>query len=611
MPVVRLAWSTIAALALASAAVASAAETPEPYRPQHSDVSYYVPMRDGVRIAMSLWFPGNKPPTHPSPTLLIQTRYGRAAVFGKTGGDSYRQYVDAGYVVAIVDTRGSTSSFGPRDVDIGPDEMRDMDELIAHLASRPWSNGAVYVTGLSYMADTADVATSRPAPALKGGVIRETDFDAWAHLFLPGGVKNDWFLNTWGDATYRMDVGVSEDPSEGLDCRARAADCPKLWPTLQAVDSDGDFTLLREALAGRKRWTPDTYSTTEFRDDVAKNGYPLFASSPSSHLAEIRQRALPVQYWGGWMDGGTAEAALARYRSLPDVPMDVWITANDHPNRIGADPFFPKDRQPRPAIEVQVATIKAFLDRLSRGEPIERKIHYYVLGTGRFDESPVWPPADTTERSWSLAQDGRLASTVPATAGEVHYTVDFSASSGRKTRWSTQFGIPPDYRDRRDEDRKVLTFETEPFAAAVEVVGTPVLTLQMATRTTDPAVHAYLEDVAPDGTVTYLTEGELRLIQRKIADPATLPYDQGPAPHSFRRADALPVVAGEFSTVEFALFPVAARLAAGHRLRLAVAGADADTFHRYSLGQSEEFTIRVGGTQPSGLKVPMRAARAN
>jgi hypothetical protein len=52
-------------------------------------------------------------------------------------------------------------------------------------------------------------------------------------------------------------------------------------------------------------------------------------------------------------------------------------------------------------------------------------------------------------------------------------------------------------------------------------------------------------------------------------------------------------------------------LAAGHRLRLAVAGADADTFHRYSLGQSEEFTIRVGGTQPSGLKVPMRAARAN
>jgi predicted acyl esterase len=238
----RYASSLIAALAVALVRVASADSAEAPTAPPHSDRSSYVSMRDGVRIALSLWFPGGREPENPAPTLLIQTRYGRAGVFGDGESRGYQPFVDAGYVVAIIDTRGSTASFGPRDVDIGPDEVRDMDEVIAHLASRPWSNGVVYVTGLSYMADTADIASSRPASAMKGGIIRETDFDVWTHLFFPGGAKNDWFLTSWGDATHRMDLGVSMDPALNLDCRARAADCPKLWPVLQAVDNDKDFT---------------------------------------------------------------------------------------------------------------------------------------------------------------------------------------------------------------------------------------------------------------------------------------------------------------------------------------------------------------------------------
>jgi putative CocE/NonD family hydrolase len=193
----------------------------------------------------------------------------------------------------------------------------------------------------------------------------------------------------------------------------------------------------------------------------------------------------------------------------------------------------------------------------------------------------------------------------------LRYAVDFTASTGKTTRWSTQFGIDPDYRDRRAEDRKLRTIDTEPFASAMEIVGTPVLSLDIATRTSDPAIHAYLEDAAPDGTVTYLTEGAFRPVNRKPADPATLPYDQGPAPHSFRRADARPMIPGKFEHVEFALFPIAARIAAGHRLRLAIAGTDAGTFHRYSQGQADEFSVRTGGDQPSNLTVPMRPSRAN
>jgi len=39
-----------------------------------SDQSYYIPMRDGVRLAIRLYFPEGKVPTSTLPTILIQTR---------------------------------------------------------------------------------------------------------------------------------------------------------------------------------------------------------------------------------------------------------------------------------------------------------------------------------------------------------------------------------------------------------------------------------------------------------------------------------------------------------------------------------------------------------
>ncbi len=572
-----------------------------------SDRSYYLPMRDGVRLAVSLYYPHGETPSREAPTLLVQTRYGRASMFADTAA-GYQAMRDAGFVVAVIDTRGSTASFGPRDVDIGPNEVRDMDEVIAHLASQPWSNGEVFATGVSYMADTADIATSRPAPALKGAVIREADFDVYLDLFYPGGVANDYFMHAWGSYTLAMDLGRSADGR--VDCRARAADCARLWPTLQAVDSDPDYRLLREALTGRRRWAVDTYAAAEFRDDTGTNGYSLLSSSPASHLDGVRRQNKPVQYWGSWMDGGTAEGALARYRSAPQVPMELWITANNHPGNVGADPFFPRDRRPRPTLASQHEIVLGFLDRVRHDVPIRRRIHYYVLGTGQFHETNVWPPRGTAATWFTLGSDHRLVagSTIPTVRDR--YIVDFSAGSGKATRWTTQFDTDPAYGDRREEDKKLLTYDSAPFTHGVELASTPVVSLHIAAETHDPAVVVYLEDVAPDGRVTYLTEGEFRLVNRRAAVMANLPYDQGPAAHTFRRADAEAVTPGRIMSVEFPLFPVAARISANHRLRLAIAGGDADTFRRYSQGKGDVFTIESAPGATSGVRLDLRPWRS-
>src|SRR5204863_10215936 len=100
-------------------------------------------MRDGVRLAVSLYFPNRALPAKPEPVLLVQTRYGRPV--GRRSGQprSLDPWLAAGYVVASVDVRGSTSSFGARTSELGPGEQRDMEEIIQHLAGAAWSSGKV------------------------------------------------------------------------------------------------------------------------------------------------------------------------------------------------------------------------------------------------------------------------------------------------------------------------------------------------------------------------------------------------------------------------------------------------------------------------------------
>lgn len=582
------------------------AEAKQPKPKGWSDKSYYLTMRDGTRIALSLYFPLRYKPANPGndkyPVLLFQTRYGRA----DSAEWQYMPWTRNDYVVAVIDTRGSTSSFGTRLVDIGPEEVRDMDEVIAHLAAQPWSMGKVITTGGSYLADTADWATSRPAPALVGAVPYQADFDVYLNLFFPGGVANDWFRNGWAENAREIDLG-RDGEGNGLDCRIRAADCPKLFPTLQPVDDDADYSQLRQALNGKgAHWGPESYAEQTFRDDKGTNGYTMFGSSPASALAGIRQQRKPVQYWGSWMDAGTADAALARFRSAPEVPAELWITANNHSQHLNGDPFAPARKLPIPALDSQYAIRSDFHHRILDGGKVDRIIHYYVMGADVMKQTRVWPPEGTRVERLSLAPGKTLTSRAPKSAGVDDYAVDYAATTGDKTRWSTQGGNPPAYPDRREADKKLIVYDGPPQVRDMELAGYPVVTLNLSASHDDPAIFAYLESVAPDGRVTMITEGQLRAVHRKIADPKSLPYDQGPVPRSFNRADAQPVVPGQVMELRFPLLPTAVLIRKGHRLRLAIAGADADTFRRYPAKGESRFQIHHGGRYASSIELPMR-----
>jgi putative CocE/NonD family hydrolase len=162
-------------------------------------------------------------------------------------------------------------------------------------------------------------------------------------------------------------------------------------------------------------------------------------------------------------------------------------------------------------------------------------------------------------------------------------------------------GRAPAYPGRKHADDSLLTFTSGPLPASIHVLGFPVVTIRLATSGTDGAVYVYLEDVDPDGEVSYLTEGCLRFLHRRTTSPAE-PVRLG-VPRTFARSDALRVVPGNPMGLTVQLLPVSAVVPAGHRVRVAIAGHDASSFTRY--GPAEEtFTLTLGSG--SHLDLPLR-----
>jgi predicted acyl esterase len=76
--------------------------------------------------------------------------------------------------------------------------------------------------------------------------------------------------------------------------------------------------------------------------------------------------------------------------------------------------------------------------------------------------------------------------------------------------------------------------------------------------------------------------------------------------HSYKRTDATPLIPGEIATLRFSLLPTSWRVAAGHRLRFAIAGADADNFGQVPHGRPPVLVVRHGGNHASSISLPLR-----
>jgi hypothetical protein len=588
--------------------------------------STYVKMRDGVEIAVTVLLPSDLKAGERVPVLMRTTRYWRGQQIGwglrvmvalhlvtpsSLVDEEGAYFNQRRFAVILLDARGSGASGGRRAIEYAPAEIGDTGAVAAWSAQQPWSNGRVGTFGVSYDGNAAELAAAAQQPVIQAVMPLYDDFDAQA-LVQPGGVALRGFVEQWDKLVAALDRNdvCGADDATGWECwRDR-----QMNYGVQRVDADWDGTHLAQSVRQHDNISiAKALRNVEFRDDVLTTelGSIRFVDiSPYGLKSKIEASNVPMMVWCGWLDANSCQGALIRYRTLSN-PQVVVIGPLSHGGSFNVDPFAASHLPPVPTRQEQLKMeAEFFAQTLGDKAPAKlgSSIQYYTMGEGKWHTTTVWPPAGLSNEKLFFNEDNTLTATVPPEqASADRYLVDLTAASGNQTRWHTQLGGGDVvYGDRALADKKLLKYTSSPLKTDLEITGSPVLTLQMASSASDGAIHAYLEDVAPTGSVTYIDEGVFRVIHRKETDPRSLPYEPlGPA-HSFRREDAEPMRPGEAASIRFSLLPTSVLLRQGHSIRIALAGADAGLFQTYPASNAPEWTVYRDAERSSFLELPVK-----
>ncbi|MEX0299695.1 MAG: CocE/NonD family hydrolase, partial [Kordiimonas sp.] len=286
------------------------------------------------------------------------------------------------------------------------------------------------------------------------------------------------------------------------------------------------------------------------------------------------------------------------------------ITPFNHGGSRDADPFKVVDLAPEPSFAEQYGERIAFLDTYLKADdpaPLNRQIRYYTMVEDVWKTTDVWPPKGFETERWYFGENNSLTTAAPVRGfAQDSYKVDFSATTGVHNRWLANLGGGRDivYPDRSEEDAKLLVYDTPALTQDMEITGVPVVTLQVESTHEDGAFHVYLEDVAPNGRVTYITEGILQAKHRKVSEDTPPFYTGGPY-HSFKAADAESLIVGKVSEIKIGLINTSVLIKAGHRLRVAVAGHDASVFERVPAKGTPTITLHRNRNAVSYIDLPV------
>ncbi len=580
--------------------------------------SAYVAMPDGVRLALDVWRDATLTADAAQPCLLLSTRYWRA--FDLVEGDPVLQPLHGlacraamhGVTVVNVDARGSGASFGQRVTEWSREERADLWHVIDWVIAQPWSDGRVMAHGYSYGGNTAFLAASTGHPALVAVAPQFADIDIYRHNLFPGGIANLWLNDNWAALTAaqdRADVAAVADALPGID---RASFLHHVRGPAPVDGPDGP-ALLAEAVAGHAGNfnIAATARSLVYADDAAgmNAGRAVHAVLDCAQFGvngwqrEIAAAGIPIAYWAGWFDAGTAEGALELFAGVGN-PLHVTIGPWGHGRSYLQDPFAATGSD-ADGMPVPLPPTDNFDDVLAvlAAPPTDRRIDYFVLGANEWRTTRQWPPEGLAGHRLHLAPGRRLTDVSPAEAAHDSYQVDPAATTGKANRWWTQIGCQPVlHENRRAADARLIVHDSAPLPAPLEIVGAPVVALALACDQSDAALFVYLEMIDANGRVTLLSEGQLRLLHRKV-QPADKSGAELPPVHSYARRDGATVTPGAVMDIRLRLLPIAIRLPTGTRVRLAVAGADADTFGAPLVAASSASPTRIISSAPPTLAI--------
>lgn len=590
--------------------------------PSYKGFSYnssYVPMSDSVRLAVDVFLPKQLEEGKQVPTVVYFVRYVRTfqlkafwrplknPAFGSVAEEEVKFLTSHGYAVAIVDLRGTGASFGHRDMEFSPKEVDDMGEMLDWIVQQPWSDGKTATTGISYTGTTAELALITKHSSLKACIPRSNIFDLYTDIVYPGGIRQSPFVKVWRLTTNSLDFNTLAPLGKMVETFVK-------WPS--PVHGDKGGVLLQQAMAEHK----GNYDIFEglyrvnSRDEPDRGyGAELTADDCSIHARkeDIEASGVPIFRIGGWFDG-----------ALPNsVFKGLWNTSNTKRIMVGPWDHGPGQHfsnfsgiKKEKDIHVEREILR-FLDHhvkgIDTGLDTDPTVHFFRMGPEEWVASDVWPPSSVELREFPFGKN--TLSVTPAALDTLLHNCDYTTTTGYGpqgggTRWNSLTVLykyeKTFYGPRNAQDSLMVVFDSPALEEDTEITGHPYVTLNVATETGYGHLFVYLEEVLPDGTSRYITEGLLDITHLKVCEKGD--YECRFPQHSYKEEDRQPLQPWEFRPALVNLIPTSYVVGQGNRIRIAVGNADVDHFDLPEESvRPKQMRILVGEGSGSAAMLPI------
>jgi putative CocE/NonD family hydrolase len=502
----------VAALLLNLACAIAFAQAPDPgsYSAPRYDLierrGVVITMRDGVRLSADIYTPDA---AEKWPAILNILPYNRGIV-----REDARWYAKRGYVVVVVDSRGTYNSEGAFDP-FDPKHKTDGYDLVEWIARQPWSSGKVGMMGASYGGWTQWWTASTVPPHLVAIAPEGAPPDAFENIPYQNGALVGWILD-WAAMMSGRTLQLTGDGRYGGWGERRLHDY-KHTPYIDINTQRG-----LESAPWLPQWYRQNKSTDPYWAAIAYQGESHYSQMTVPSLAftgwfDVDYPGSPMNYTGMKKFGATPGARR------PSMIIGPWTHVNYKREISGVD------FGPDAALDVHgyiVRWFDHFLKGLDNGVEKDPPVYVFVMGENRWHAEQDWPLPEAVPTKYylgsgghanSLSGDGVLTIEAPRKQAVDRYVYDpktptldpydgFKGSTG---------GIDAALDTRSSASgNDVLVYQTPPLASAVEVTGPIEATLYAATSARDTDWMVRLVDVQPDGRSLLLTEGVIRARSR-------------------------------------------------------------------------------------------------
>ena len=441
-----------------------------------------IPLKDGMTLAARIWLPEDAE-QNPVPAILEYLPYRKRDGTYERDALTHPYLAAHGYAGVRVDIRGCGESTGLLFDEYAKQEQDDGMEVIAWLAAQPWCNGAVGMMGISWGGFNGLQIAARRPPALKAVVTICSTDDRYADdvhymggTLLTAGL--DWAFFFFSSMCLPPDpllVGDSWRP---------------MWlDRLQNIPLFFDLWLQHQR-----------------RDAYWRYG---------SVCEDYEAIQCPVYAVGGWTDG--YKNAIPRLLERLKVPRKGLIGPWAH--------AYPHFALPGPQIGflqemlrwwdywlkgVDTGVMDEPMLRAWMTESVKPAPHHETL-PGRWVAESSWPSPRIRPRRLFLTDAGLREASASLRTRELCSPQTVGKCAGE---W-VPFGRGHDQAsDQQEDDMRSLVFETLPLDTPIEILGAPVVTLDVASDRPIANLIVRLCDLHPTGESLRVSYGVLNLTHR-------------------------------------------------------------------------------------------------